>query len=124
MPIRIEALLVVVPEVRGLSHVTDVPIAQRFKEVNLLPISLVISESSVRPDEGHVPMLTLARILVCSIGLELVSIPMFGAALPCEQEDNRVIAGCGHSSLPLPTVPVVQVAPAVVDLAYSELHAS
>ena len=82
-----------VTEICHFTNVPDISSSKRFEEVNTFSLALMISKGAIGPGELHIPMLSLASVVVRSVRLEFVSVPVLGTAFAGEQEDDGVILG-------------------------------
>lgn len=82
--------------------------------MDALSIPVVKAQSSIGPDEVHVPTLPLPRIPECPVLAELIAVAMLLAPSPGKQEDDGVYGWRRHSSLALPPQNAMDLMEAVI----------
>jgi hypothetical protein len=112
-----------VPQQTGLTKIKDIPSANRFEQVQLLSILLMQKDRSVTTKKLHGPNLPLTGVPKSSIRLEIVFIAKLPARVSREQKDQRMIRRRTDTTLPLPSVFLMQGTPSI-NLTSNKFHGS
>jgi hypothetical protein len=70
----------------------------------------MIPDGLVPGDKAHVPDLALADIAKGAIRFPAIVVAVLFTALAREEEDQRMLFGGANAALPLPSVPIMQIA--------------